>query len=163
MNVCPHPPTYYFLYAPHIPLQLGGGGHRAFMGPRTSSPIEVQQDHPLLHIWLKQWVPPCVLLGWWLRPWELWLVDSVVLSNFFIGDLVICSMVGCEHLCLCIYKDLAEPLKTQLYQAPVSMHFLAYTIVSEFEDCIWNGSPGGAVSGWPFLQSPLHTLQIHLE
>ena len=30
--------------------------------------------------------------------------------------------------------------------------------VSAFGDYIWLGSPGGAVSGWPFLQSLLHTL-----
>ena len=60
------------------------------------------------------------------------------------------------HLCIC--QALAEPLRRQLYQAPVSMHFLASTIVSGFGDCIWAGSPGGAVSEWPFLQSLLHTL-----
>jgi hypothetical protein len=36
--------------------------------------------------------------------------------------------------------------------------FLASTIVSGFGDCIWDGSPGGTVSRWPFLQSLLHTL-----
>jgi hypothetical protein len=40
-------------------------------------------------------------------------------------------MVGCEHLPLC--QALAEPLRRQLYQAPVSMHFLATIIVSAFE------------------------------
>jgi hypothetical protein len=39
------------------------------------------------------------------------------------------------HLCIC--KALAGPLRRQPYQAPVSMHFLASTIVSGFEsqDC----------------------------
>ena len=55
--------------------------------------------------------PPSVLLGWY-RPWELRLVDIVVLpirvanpfSSFssFIGNPVISSMVGWEHrLCIC--------------------------------------------------------------
>jgi hypothetical protein len=48
---------------------------------------------------------------------------------------------------ICIGKALAEPLRRQLYQAPVSKHFLASTIVSAFGDCIWDGSPGGAVPG----------------
>ena len=61
-------------------------------------------------------------------------------------------------ICLCICQALAKPLRRQLYQAPVSKHFLASTIVFGFGDCIWGGSPGGAVSGWPFLQSLLHTL-----
>jgi hypothetical protein len=47
-------------------------GHRAFTEPRTSPPIDDRQGHPLLHMQLKPWVPPCVLFGWWFSPWELW-------------------------------------------------------------------------------------------
>ena len=56
-------------------------GHLSvFIGPRTSPPIDAWQGHLLLHIQLE----PCVLLDWWLSPWELWgegclLVDIVVL------------------------------------------------------------------------------------
>ena len=64
------------------------------------------------------------------------------------------------HLCIC--EALAEPLRRQLYQAPFSMHFLASTIVSGFGNCIWDESPGGAVSGWPFLQTLLHILSPYL-
>ena len=46
-----------------------------------------------------------------------------------------------------IGHDLAEPLRRLLYQAPVSKHFLASAIVSGFGVCMWDGSPGGAVSG----------------
>ena len=35
----------------------------------------------------------------------------------------------------------------------ISKHLLASTIMSGFGGCIWDGSPRGAVSGWPFLQS----------
>ena len=65
-------------------------------------------------------------------------------------------------ICLCICQALAESLRRQLYQAPVSKHFLASTIVSGFGNSIWNGSPGRAVSRWPFLQSLLHTLSLYL-
>ena len=58
----------------------------------------------------------------------------------------------------CICQALAEPPRRELYQVPVSKHLLASTIVFGFGDCIWDGSPGGAVSGWSFLQSLLHTL-----
>ena len=34
------------------------------------------------------------------------------------------------------------------------------TIVSGFGDCIWDGYPGGTVSGWSFLQSLLHILSL---
>jgi hypothetical protein len=44
-------------------------GHRAFTGPRASSPTDAQQGHhPLLHMQLE----PCVLLSWWFSLWELW-------------------------------------------------------------------------------------------
>jgi hypothetical protein len=32
---------------------------------------------------------------------------------------------------------------------------LASTLGYGFCDCIWDGSPGGAVTGWPFLQTLL--------
>jgi hypothetical protein len=37
-------------------------------------------------------------------------------------------------ICLCICQALAEPLRRQLYQASVSKHLLASTIVSGFGD-----------------------------
>jgi hypothetical protein len=64
------------------------------------------------------------------------------------------------HLCIC--QALAEPLRRQLYQTPVSKHLLASTIVSGFGNCIRDGFLGGAVSGWPFLQSLLHTFSLYL-
>jgi hypothetical protein len=38
------------------------------------------------------------------------------------------------HLCIC--QALTKPLRRQLYQAPVSKHLPASTIVSGFGDCI---------------------------
>jgi hypothetical protein len=64
---------------------------------------------------------------------------------------------------ICIGQDLAELLRRQLYQAPVSKHFLASAMVSGFGVCMWDGSPGGAVSGWPFLQSLLHSLSLYFR
>jgi hypothetical protein len=59
---------------------------------------------------------------------------------------------------LCIFQAQAEPLMRQPYQVPVSKHFPASKIASRFGDCIWDESPRGAVSGWPSLQTLLHTL-----
>ena len=42
-------------------------------------------------------------------------------------------------------------LRRQLYQAPVSKHFLASATVSGFGVSMWDEFPGGAVSAWPFL------------
>jgi len=147
-------------------------GHPAFTGPRTSLPTEVQQDHPLLHMRMEPLVPPC----WWFSPRELsgvWLVDVVLpmglqilsvpsvlsltppLGIPFLVQWLAVSM----HLCIC--QALADPLRRELFQAPVSMNFMASAIVSGFVDCMWDGSPGMAVSGWPFLQSLLHTLSLY--
>jgi hypothetical protein len=64
-------------------------------------------------------------------------------------------------ICLCLCQALVEPFRRQLYQAHINKHFLASTIGSRFGGCIWDGSPGGAVSGWPFLQSlPLRFLKL---
>ena len=60
------------------------------------------------------------------------------------------------HFYIC--EALAEFLRRELYQAPFSKHLLAFKTVSEFGDCIWDGSPGESVSGWSFLQSLFHTL-----
>ena len=42
------------------------------------------------------------------------------------------------------------------------MHFVASTIVCVFGDCVWDGSPGGAVSAWTFLRSLyFHVLSLY--
>jgi len=89
--------------------------------------------------------PPCVLFGWWFSLWELWeicLVDIVFLPF----QLKIPSTPSVLSLtpplgtpfsvqwltlstCLCICQALIEPLRRQLYQAPINIHFLVYTIL----------------------------------
>jgi hypothetical protein len=73
-------------------------------------PIDARQGHPLLHMQLESWVPPCVLFDWWFSPWELWggLIGSSCgvatpfssfspFSNSFIGSPMFSPMVGCKH------------------------------------------------------------------
>jgi hypothetical protein len=67
-----------------------------------------------------------------------------------------------ESIYLCICQELVEPLRRQLYQPPVNKNLLASRILSGFSDCLWDRSPGGAASGWPFLQSLLPTLSLYL-
>jgi hypothetical protein len=55
------------------------------------------------------------------------------------------------HLCIC--EALAEPLRRELYQVPLSKNLLASTTVAGFGDFKWDGSPGESVSRWLFLQS----------
>jgi hypothetical protein len=65
MRVLPHPPT-----PTSPPWHSPTLGHPEFTRPRASPPIDVQQGHPLLHMQLEPWVPPCVLFGWWFSPWS---------------------------------------------------------------------------------------------
>lgn len=61
-----HPPTPTSLLS--IPLHWGI--YRAFIGPRTSPPIDAWEGHHLLHMGPES----SVLLGWLISPWELWRV-----------------------------------------------------------------------------------------
>ena len=89
----------------------------------------------LVHI-----VVPSMGLQTPLAPWLLSLAPSL-------GTL--CSvqwMAVSIHFFFC--QALAEPLRRQQYQAPISKLFLASTILFVFGGCLWHGSPGGAVSGF---------------
>jgi hypothetical protein len=116
------------------------------------------------------------LLGWWFSPWELWeywlvyivappmglQVPSVPLVLSLappLGSLYSVHWLA-ESIHLCLSGTGQAFQETAL--VPVSKHLLASTIVSGFGDCIWDGSLGGAVSGWSFLQSLLHTLSLYL-
>ena len=102
----------------------------------------------LCYMQLEPWVPPCILFGWWLIPWELWgvwLVDivvppmglqtpsapSVLSITPLLGSLCSAQWLAMS-IRICLGQNLAEPLRRQLYQAPVSKLFLASAIVSGF-------------------------------
>jgi hypothetical protein len=175
----PHPNHLPLLTNPHTPASLSWDshslGHQAFSGPRASPPFVAQQGNPLLHMQLEPWVPPCILFGLvpgssrghWLvhiRVPPMWLqapsATSVLSLASPLGTL--CSVQWlAESIHLCICQALAEPLRRQLYQAHVSKHLWESTVVSGFSDCIWDGSPGGTVSGWSFPQSLLYTLYLY--
>ena len=98
----------------------------------------------LLHMWLESWAPPCVFFGWWFSPCELWgywwvhfvfpSIGLQTLSAPWVPSLAPSLETGCSvqwlpesnHLCIC--QVLSEPLRRQLYQAPVSKHLLSPTI-----------------------------------
>ena len=46
-------------------------GYQTPSGPMASPPTDVQQVHPLPHIWPEPQVPPCVFFAWWSSPWKL--------------------------------------------------------------------------------------------
>ena len=118
------------------------------------------------------------ILVWWFNPWEFWGYWLVHIAVSPMGlqatsaplVLSLASPLGtlylvqwlAESIYLCICQALAKPLRRHLYQAPISKHLLASTIVSCFGDCIWDGSPGRAVYAWSFLQSLLQALPLYL-
>jgi hypothetical protein len=164
------PPTTYPPLPPHpgIPLPLGIEPSRdqGLMPDKAILCYICCWNHGSLHVYS---LVSGLVLG--SSGGAVWLVDIVVLPmelqtpsapsvlslNPPLG--MPCSvqwLAASIHPCIC--QALVEALRRQLYQAPVSKHFLASALVSGFGDCIWDGFPSGAVSGWPFLQSLLHTL-----
>jgi hypothetical protein len=146
------------------------------MGPRTSSPFDVQQGHPLLHKQLKPWVLPCVLFDCWFCFWEfgggggpdwlilffLWVANPFSsFSPFYnssIGDPMISAMVGCKHLPLCMSGSGKASQETAISG---SCQLALLGIHNNV--CVWltvygmDPQVGQSLDGL-FLQSLLHTL-----
>ena len=70
---------------------------------------------------------------------------SLVSSSSIVNPRSVQWVASSIHLCIC--QALAEPLRREIYQAPLSKHFLASTLVSGFDVCTWDGFPGVSVSG----------------
>ena len=152
--------------------------HQAFTGSRASPLIDAWQGHPLLLMQLKPWVPLCVLFGWRFNPWELgggcsgWLILLFfhgVANPFssFSPSLNSSTEVPCSvkwlaaSICLCICQALAELLRKHPYQAPISKHFLASTIVSGLgASCERDPQVGQSLDGL-CLQSLFHSLSLY--
>jgi hypothetical protein len=115
---------------------------------------------------------PLYVFGWWFSPWELWgvwLVNIVLLMRLQapsapsflslippLGTPMLSPLFGAS-IYLSICQALVEPLRKHPFLVPVSKHLLASTVVPGFGFSIWDGSAGGAVSGWSLLQSLHHT------
>ena len=80
-------------------------------------------------------------------------------SGSFIGDLVLHPMDDCEHPPLYL-PDTGKALKETAISGSCQQAIVGICLVSGFGGCLWDGSPGGAVSGWSFLQALLHTLSL---
>ena len=97
----------------HFPVLLFPyTGALSLNGTKASPPIDVQQSHPLFHVWLEPLFPPSVCFGSWFSSWEIWEYCSYCyssygganhfslfgpLSNSSIGELVLSLMVGGNH------------------------------------------------------------------
>jgi hypothetical protein len=74
-----HQPTHSHFLALAFPTLR----HRAFIGQRASPRIDIRLGHPLIHMQLEPWVPPCVPFGWWFSFWEFWGVQITACSFWF--------------------------------------------------------------------------------
>jgi hypothetical protein len=108
----------------------------------------------MLHKQLGSWIPPCVFFDCWFSPrelWRYWLIHLVVApmglqtpSAPWVLSLApflqtLCSIQWIAvSILFCICQALAESLRRQLYQAPISKHLLVTTIVSCL--CGWQTS-----------------------
>ena len=96
------------------------------------------------------------------------MVDIVVLSSYGVANpfisfspspnssirvLMLNPMVGFEHLHL--YWSGSGRISQEIDISGSCQQGLLVSAMSGFAGCIWDRSPGGAVSGWPFLQSLL--------
>ena len=104
------------------------------MGPSLCTPWLVIWSLEALGYWLVCIVVPPMGLQNPLTPLVLSLVPLRTLCSVkWLADSI--------HLCIC--QTLVESLRRQLYQASVSKHLLASTIMSGFGDCIWDESQVG--------------------
>jgi len=120
----------------------------ALSWPRAS-PIGKEHSPALLHMQLEPPVCPCAVLRKCFSPVELWFVTNVVLTGLQgTSSPLILSLsspkgtlfsvqwlAGRTSLGIC--HDLEEPLRRQLYQAPVSMQLLASAILFRFGGCMY--------------------------
>ena len=120
----PHPPTPTLPHW-HSPTLR----HWIITRPKASPPINVQQGHPLLHMWLEPGSLQVYSLvgdlvpvssgrgggrsGWFILLFFLWVANPFsyfsLFSNSSIGDPMLSPIVGYKHLPL-YCQALAEPL-----------------------------------------------------
>ena len=71
-------------------------------------------------------------------------------SSSFIGDPVLRPMDGCEHPLLYLPGTGRASQETAI-SGSCQLSLVGICLVSGFGGGLWDGSPGGEVSGWTFL------------
>ena len=127
-------PALAFLYtgATSLHMTKGFSSHWCLTKPPSATYL-ARAIVPSMCIWTL-----CSLVGWYYCSSYGVASPSISFSPFSnssIGDPVLIQIVACEPLCLCICQVQAELLTRQVYQIPVSTHFLASKIVSRF--CVY--------------------------
>jgi len=157
MRVFPRPTTHPFLPpCPGIPLHWQGvvGGVQPWLNQGPLLPLVPNRDilwmlsgcicswsHGSVHVYSlggglfpgsSGWL--VLLFLWGCKP----SAPSILsLTPPFRTSFSVQWFAASIHLCIC--HALAEPLRRQLYQAPVNMHFLASSILSGIGGCVYMG------------------------
>jgi hypothetical protein len=104
--------------------------------------------------------------GWLILLFILWVKNLFssfsTFSNSSIGDPVLSPMVGYKHLPLYFSGSGRASQETALSGSCQEGLLDICNSVWIWCVCIWDVSPGGAVSGWPFLQSWFHDLSPYV-
>ena len=142
-------------------------GPRAFTGTSTFLPTDAKYSYPcgwsheFLHVYALEILVGrhCCSSQGAAKPFR----SFRLLSNSSVGDPELSpipntSQAGSFSLCIC--QILTASQETDI-SGPSQQALPSLGSVG-FGDCLWDGSSGGAISGWPFLQSLLHTLSLYL-
>ena len=140
-----------------LPLHLSGSG-RASQETSISDSFQQAFLDTSNNAWL--W---CLYMQWIPRWGSLWMAFPSVSAPHFVS--IFTPLLGtlgsvqwlAASICLCICKALAEPLRRQSYQDPLSMYFLASTIVTVYG---MNPQVGQSLDGLSF--SFCSTLYLHI-
>jgi len=94
----------------------------------------------------------------WLSLWFfLWRLQTLV-TPFVLSLPTMFSPIVSIGICISkALENLSGNIHTWLLSASTSW----YQLVTGFCGCIWDGFPGGAISGWPFLQRLFHFLSLY--
>ena len=89
----------------------------------------------------------------------LWGFSLGYFSGSFIGDPMLYPMDDCEHPLLYLPGTGRASQETAI-SGSCQQALLGICLVSGFDGCLWDGSPGGTVFGWLFLKALLQTLSL---
>jgi hypothetical protein len=146
----PNPPTPSS-WPCHSPVL----GHKIFTRPRAFPP---RLGHPLLHMQLETQFWGVLVSSYCGSSYKVADTFSSLgtFPSSFIRGPVFHPIDDCEHPLLYLPGTGITSQEIAI-SGPFSNILLAYERVSGFDGCIWDGSPGGAVSGWSFHPSQLQT------
>jgi hypothetical protein len=130
-----------------------------FTRPRASPPIDGRLGHPLLHMQLETQLWEVLVSSYCCSSYRVAVPFSSLgtFSSSFIGGSVFHPIADCEHPLLYL-PGTGLASQERAISGSCQQNLAGISIVSGFGGCIWDGSPGGAVSGWSFWRNLLNLI-----